>query len=114
MEIQTSHSMRSAFKACPRKIYFRYIAGIQQKENKSNARLIGKTFHNGLEMLRNGNTYIDTMEHLKTQLLEKLGDIQTSVELIKVGSYLTGYQMAFHDDWDENNTIKTEFKLGDE
>ena len=49
-----STSMRSSYKSCPRKTFHRYVAGIEVKRQDNPARAIGRAFHRGLELWREG------------------------------------------------------------
>jgi hypothetical protein len=106
-----SHSMRSAFKACPRLVYFRYVAGIQRKETLG-PKLIGKAFHIGLEAMRKENTVESGHQATNDYLDKYAGNFDLTTEKIKIAAYLTGYAKRFYQDWsDPTRPIQTEVEL---
>jgi CRISPR/Cas system-associated exonuclease Cas4 (RecB family) len=104
--------MRTLFKTCPRKVYFRYVAGIQVKDQATKARIIGTLFHKGLESLRKGEYIYDVLSALREDLtVSNLGALTQQVEMIKLTAYLVGYKSHFSQDWDHLDKLKTEFKI---
>lgn len=97
------YSMRSAFKKCPRIVYFEYVAGIKPKESGINALMIGSAFHRGLELWRTHRD-IDqaiaqaTAEFATSLRQNELTDDSITVETGRLRAYLTGYAVNFQDD----------------
>jgi CRISPR/Cas system-associated exonuclease Cas4 (RecB family) len=102
MDLKFSHSMRQMFLVCPRKVYFTYCAGIQRKDRFSEALIIGRTFHNCLELIRNKKEFGETMEGV-LDLLKKSKD--PVLNSIKIEAYILGY-FKIYDDMKRN--VKTE------
>lgn len=106
-----SHSMRAAFKTCPRKVFYRYIAGIEPHKD-SKALAIGKAFHEGLDTWRTTGDETEAIQdamdllkiHLKAETTESLED-----EMARVTAYLAGYFKAYP--LDPHKGVKPEVKL---
>jgi hypothetical protein len=105
--------MRTSFRVCPRLIYFRYIAGIQKKDDRT-ARFIGKTFHEGLESYRKTQDLELSLKLIKTKFdeIENLED--PDMDIFKIESYLMGYIKRFSDDFAHEIETEKELKLEDE
>lgn len=91
-----SHSMRQAYKSCPRKVHYRWVGGIRRRWQESPARAIGKAFHRGIEMWRNGHGETKSMSQARSILQESLKlisskDLVVDIELTKLDAYLSGY-----------------------
>ena len=94
MDIKYSHSMRQSFQQCPRKIYFRYCAGIERIEERGDARRVGRSYHKGLELLRAKMPIDEVLIYIKDELS---GCKDASADQIKVHAYISGYMLAFDD-----------------
>jgi len=119
--IKISHSLRSAFKACPRKVYYKYVAGIDRILGDSAARAIGRAFHSGLEHIRRGEGWqyavASSKENLHDDLLSnQWASDEIKQEQIKIGIYLTGYLERYGDEnrvwYDVEKSIETEREIG--
>jgi len=99
--IRISHSLRTAYRQCPRQVFFRYHAGIVKRFDTSPALVIGKAFHRGLELLRKGETMVDAVNLVSTQFLldsKDVMDIDKRLENeVKLRAYLLGYDLFFND-----------------
>lgn len=102
---QLSYSMRAMYKSCPRKVYFRYVAGIEKKDGPRLALIVGKTFHAGLEKLRSGISLETTMADLSKSLrdelqvlIDKYDTVHADEEISKMEAYLTGYKLRYAKD----------------
>ena len=96
--------MRSAWRQCGRKVFYRYVAGIEPVKT-GKALVIGSAFHRGLEAIRTDDT--EHLENFVGAELERIEDRDDrAVALAQVLAYLTGYQGAFRDEgesWVEVN-----------
>ncbi len=98
-----SYSMRSKFKDCPRKLFFRYVAGIDIIAPDSPARAIGRAFHSALEGVRLGTDLDEAIKQAKEDLehdlsLMEMADVDLMSHLIKLSAYVKGYMLRFNDD----------------
>jgi hypothetical protein len=98
-----SYSMRQMFKACPRKIYWRYIAGVKPVKPMSKALITGTYFHRGLEALRSGDSVDEAHGNIVDEYAGDLEAITSDLveidsELIKLYVYLKGYDLYFAND----------------
>jgi hypothetical protein len=104
--------MRQTFKVCPRKIYFRYVAGIQPKDNYIKAKTLGKAYHTGLELLRKGEVITEAIKNVKHLIfMSDLDQGDKQLEGVRLSTYLLGYASRFSSDWYDISRIKTEFKI---
>lgn len=101
--IRISHSLRTSYRQCPRKVYFRYHAGIVKRVDTSPALVIGKCFHNGLELIRKGECINDVLDSISTQFLidsQGVMDLEKRLENeIKLRAYLVGYDLFFNEQY---------------
>jgi hypothetical protein len=112
MKLTKSHSLRMAFKSCPRKIYFRYVAGIQPRGMYGRARFVGQQFHKGLESLRKGITIEEVQSSIESDVNWNFFPVkEIKIETIKLSAYLDGYLTIFDDDFLDITKIETEVKL---
>jgi hypothetical protein len=94
--------MREAWKSCQRKVYYRWIGGIRRKAPDNPARAVGRAYHLGLELWRQGHMPTQAVsvarEDLEASLrkMKNPGDIES--ELAKLDAYLCGYFKRFPDD----------------
>jgi len=119
--VKISHSMRSQFKACPRKVYFKYVAGIERILDDSPARAIGRAFHSALESVRKGEGWQYAVAHSKENLIDSLNihslpQNDIAQEAIKMEIYVTGYLEKFMDEnrhwYGVEKNIETESEIG--
>ncbi len=106
------HSERTAFKQCPRKLYWSKVAGIERISQGAYF-AIGSAYHKGLEIWRSGADVQEAFdgacdylrEHLKAATPEALED-----ECARVKAYVMGYTVKYADDrsheWKFEHTIK--------
>jgi len=95
-----STSMRSLYKSCPRKVFFRYVAGVEPKTIKSPALFMGRAFHMGLEQWRKVGNIPDAVRQGQACLLDGLQangfeDAVIDAETAKLNAYLNGYTHRF-------------------
>ena len=110
MDVKYSHSMRQSFSQCPRKIYFRYCAGIERKENLSDARTVGRSFHKGIELLRHKMPLDEVLIYIRKELE---GCKEPETEEIKVSAYIRGYISAY-DDLQRDTKTEMRLEVGDD
>lgn len=101
--MKISYSMRQSMKTCPRKVYWKYYAGIEPKIEESIAKVIGKTFHFGLENLRLSKDISLAINLAKDELKRHIYDENTLKENIaKMEVYISCYEDKYfdtHRDW---------------
>jgi hypothetical protein len=98
------HSMRSAFKTCPRKTFWEFVAGVEARRNPIYF-CIGHAYHKGLELWRRGSEMDDACElalvEFERECAESRVDI-TPDEMLddkaKIAAYLHGYIKAYPED----------------
>ena len=78
-----SHTMRAAWKSCPKKVYWKYSAGIVPKAEDNTSRAIGRAFHFALQRHRLGDKFEDVIDNSRTQLALQLGDIGEDIMTTK-------------------------------
>lgn len=112
-----SHSMRSAWKSCERKVFYRYVAGIETRKPSNAARVIGSAFHTGLESWRKDSSSItppimDALTQLATSLeaIGITGD-ESLIERARLCAYLRGYFERFDGDADRPGKWSPEIEL---
>ena len=108
-----SHSMRALFKSCPRKVFYRYVAGIEPDQD-SPALVIGSAFHKGLEVWRTTTDDSQAINDALDELTPKLVAMGKEDEYIedeqsRVTAYLSGYFKVYADDLGKD--IKSEVEL---
>jgi len=113
MQPKISYSMRQMFKSCPRKVYFKYVAGIKPLRIESKALLTGRAFHLGLSTFRESKnidmamaTMCDSFDGLETE--------ENQIECCKLKAYLIGYLNYFDDEkktWRAEEKIETDSTL---
>lgn len=112
-----SASMRNAWKSCQRKVFYRYVAGIETKTVTSPARAIGQAFHLGIEHWRNheGETSVAVGNALtllmNTMRQQGFGEERVVLEAIRLEAYLLGYFMRWETDIGRLGKRKQELKL---
>lgn len=93
--------MRQAMKSCPRRIYWKYYCGIEQRYEQSPAKLIGSAFHFGLETLRKtGDIELAITESKNKVIYTKFEFKEERILkeiLIKLVVYLTCYEKKYFD-----------------
>ena len=99
--IRISHSLRTAFRECPRKVFYRYHAGIVKRVDASPALVIGKCFHHGLEEIRKGTNIHDAVMSATTKLAVESKEVieqeKGTENEIKLKAYLLGYESFFNE-----------------
>lgn len=122
-EAKLSFSMRSMFRNCPRKVYFRYVAGIIHKSEDNPARAIGRAYHRGLEAWRRSGKPIAEVycnveeEFVKDLTAQGLGSQDLEDEVSKLLAYLIGYVVKFNGDlqksqWEVEFNLTTKDEVG--
>lgn len=96
---QLSASMRRSWLSCPRKVFYRYIAGIEPIR-KGKALCIGTAFHAGLEAWRKSPTNGPVIpaalaEETMIELAAKNGIGEALMLGAQVRAYVLGYIMRF-------------------
>lgn len=99
---QLSASMRRTWLSCPRKVFYRYIAGVEPKR-KGKALCIGTAFHAGLEAWRKnpkGGEVIPAAlaEETMIELAGKNGIGDALMLGAQVRAYVLGYILRFGSD----------------
>lgn len=113
---QISYSMRQSFKSCPRKVYFRYVAGIEPIQKDDTKLTIGKAFHLGLESIRQTSC-------LATGILESANMLDAAnftdedrvIEHCRMRAYLIGYTNHYDDlkrAWDVEMKMEFDGQVG--
>jgi hypothetical protein len=99
-----SASMRASFKTCPRRLFYRYVAGVEQKKTPSTALQLGRAFHFGLELWRSGEIMVDAVGRASSDLTTvlaattDLNEDQIEDEVSRLEAMLGGYKAVFHED----------------
>lgn len=95
-EPKLSFSMRSMFRTCSRKVFFRYVAGVDPRSEDNPARAVGRAFHRGLEAWRQGKAVDDVYSMVLGEFVTDLtaqgvhsADLEDEVSKLK--AYLLGY-----------------------
>jgi len=117
-----SASMRSAWKSCQRKVFFRYVAGIEVAKPANSAREIGSAFHTGLDLWRSGSNARHAADEATRGLISSLlrleiPDAKIAEESAKLRAYLIGYFQVFAGDkdlkgGDSERQVKYENEIG--
>lgn len=109
---QLSASMRRTWLSCPRKVFYRYIAGIEPLK-KGKALCIGTAFHAGLEAWRTGSKVAAAVaEEVMIELAAKNGVADPLMLGAQVRAYVLGYIMRFAGE--DQNTEQVEASAFDD
>lgn len=100
--MKISYSMRQATKQCPKKVYWKYFCGIEQRRFKTPSMLIGSAFHLGLETIRRYNDMDLAINTARAALIhsgdfEWENDVAKQENLAKIEVYLLCYESHFFD-----------------
>jgi hypothetical protein len=98
---KVSFGMRSAWKKCQRKVFFRYVAGIEPKCMNGPSLMVGSAFHHGLELWRKATNSQHpervaevvgmATEGLRTEMIAKGFADTADLESLRLEAYLRGY-----------------------
>lgn len=116
-DLLISHSMRAAWKQCERKVFYRYVAGIEPRQPPNPARIIGSAFHRGLEEWRKEDVGTEKPINLAiAQLVAQsmaagMSEDSLAIEGWRLRAYLTGYFERFAGDLDRPGSFQVEAKL---
>ncbi len=115
MQIRLSFSARQTFKMCPRKYYYRYVAGIECVKKDMAALIIGKSFHAGLERYRQSRDIKSSLATMTATFCNESGQPTEFcvIDMIKLEAYLLGYITKYHSS-DSDVAWETELRLGDD
>lgn len=98
------HSMRSAFKSCPRKTFWKYVAGVEPRSSKLYF-AIGRAFHKGLEIYRNQTPMSEALDMAIATFNKECSENQIELtpeeledEHSRIVAYLMGYELAYPED----------------
>lgn len=93
-----SSSMRSSWRSCGRKVFYRYVAGIEPLK-RSKALIMGSAYHAGLEAWRRGSDLNQAMGVAVDQFCEAtigmLTGEETEQSANQLRAYLEGYFIHF-------------------
>jgi len=98
-----SASMRAAYKSCPRKVFYRYVAGIQPKTGGSKAQAIGRAYHKALYLIRQGHKVPVAINEANKELIQDLQEFDLGLDAIedeqsRLNAYILGYGIFYKDD----------------
>jgi len=92
-----SPSMRSAWRQCPRKVFYRYVAAIEPVRGKK-AFAVGTAFHSGLEAWRSGCEVVEA-GHIAANVYRnsmlKAGLEDDGYTSAQVCAYIQGYALKY-------------------
>ena len=105
---KVSTSMRSTWKRCQRKVFYRYVAGIEPARMSGPALMIGSAYHHGLELWRKATNsqhpervaeiVAMATEGLRAEMIARNFTDTAELEVLRLTAYLRGYFARFAHD----------------